>query len=90
MAPAVVAGRVVDSDGRPIAGASVLFSASPVAVPDIAQLTGSDGSFAMAAPAAGHYRVSVRASGHAAAEREVEVGAAAPAALEIVLERSPC
>jgi hypothetical protein len=90
MAPAVVAGRVVDRDGQPIAGASVLFSASPVAVPDIAQLTGSDGSFAMAAPAVGRYRVSVRASGHAVAEREVEVVGAAAAKLEIVLERAPC
>ncbi len=90
MAPAIVAGRVVDEDGRPIAGASVLFSASPVAVPDIAELTGSDGSFAMAAPSAGRYRVSVHASGHAPAERDVEVRAAAPQALEIMLERETC
>jgi hypothetical protein len=90
MAPAVVAGRVVDPDGQPIAGASVMFSASPVAVPDIAELTGSDGSFAMAAPAIGSYRVAVYATGHAAAEREVEVSAVAAAALEIVLERETC
>ena len=90
MAPAIVAGRVVDQDGRPIAGASVLFSASPVAVPDIAQLTGSDGGFAMAAPAAGRYRVSVHAAGHAAAQREVDVRAVESEALEIVLEREIC
>ena len=90
MAPAIVAGRVVDRDGQPIAGASVLFSASPVAVSDIAQLTGSDGGFAMAASAVGRYSVSVHATGHAAAELEVEVGEAVSAVLEIVLERASC
>lgn len=90
MAPDIVAGRVVDQDGQPIAGASVLFTASPVAVPDIAQLTGSDGGFAMAAPAVGRYRVSVYAAGHAAAEYEVEVRTVALATLEIVLERATC
>ena len=90
MAPARVAGRVVDQDGQPIIGASVLISAIPVAVPDIAQLTGPDGGFAMTAPVAGRYRVSVYAAGHAAAEREVDLRAAEPEALEIVLERETC
>jgi len=90
MAPAIVAGRVVGQDGQPIVGASVLFSASPVAVPDIAQLTGYDGSFAMAAPAVGRYRVSVHAPGHTAAQREVDVRAAEPETLEIILERETC
>jgi hypothetical protein len=86
----VVEGRVVDEEGRPVAGASILFSSAPVAVADIAQLTAADGGFALAASAAGRYRVSAHAAGHVSAEREVDVGATAPPALEIVLRRASC
>jgi len=88
--PALVAGRVVDEDGLPVAGATVLFAAGPVPVPDIAQLTGPDGGFAMAAPGLGTYRVRVDAPGHRPEEREVVVGTSVQAALEIALRRAPC
>lgn len=89
MDPAIVAGRVIDVDGHPVGGASVLFTAGPVALPDIAQVTGDDGRFALVAPARGRYRVGVHAAGYAAGEGEVEVATSA-APLEIVLGRTPC
>lgn len=55
---AVVSGRVLGQGGDPVGGARVFFTAGPVDLPDIAELTGSDGSFALAAPAPGKYRLS--------------------------------
>ena len=81
----LIAGTVVDAAGQPVPQAAVLFRASPVAVPDVAELTGPDGRFALHAPAAGRYRVAVHADGHAPAEEEVDVAAADPSPLTIVL-----
>jgi Carboxypeptidase regulatory-like domain len=81
----LVAGRVVDLDGRPVHGASVMFSGAPGPVPDVAELTGADGGFALAAPEAGRYVISVRAPGGATGEIAVDVGAEPPEELEISL-----
>ena len=51
------AGVVLDAAGRPVAQARVYFTASPGPTPDIAALTGSDGTFRMNAPRAGRYRI---------------------------------
>jgi len=53
----VLSGTVVDPAGRPVAGATVAVVDAPVAVPDIAAITGDDGSFSFGVPAAGSYRV---------------------------------
>jgi hypothetical protein len=82
----VVRGRVVGPDRQPVAGASIMFLQGPVALPDIAQLTDAEGTFALAAPVAGTYRLLVNAPGHPPIERRVEVSASAPAAIEIILE----
>lgn len=88
MAAIVVTGRVVDPAGSPVVGARVLVSASPVPVPDIAQLTGSDGGFAMAAPVPGAYRIAVHACGWAPAEVAVDISLLTnPPVLEIVMRR---
>ena len=81
----LIAGTVVDAAGLPVPQAAVLFREAPVAVPDVAELTGPDGRFALHAPAAGRYRVAVHSEGHPSAEEEVEVGAADPPLLTIVL-----
>jgi hypothetical protein len=44
----------------------------------------------MAAPVPGRYSVSVYAAGHAAVQREVDVTAAEPEVLEIVVGRETC
>ena len=53
----VIYGVVRDSGGRPVPGARVYFMSGPVALPDIAALTGADGAFALTAPASGSYEV---------------------------------
>ena len=55
--PGVISGRVLDSDGRPVAGARVFFARGPGPLPDVAAVTGDDGAFALSAPHAGTYHV---------------------------------
>ena len=71
----LIRGRVADKDGRPVAGAAIYVSAAPGPMPDIAQLTGEDGGFTLAAPVAGRYVVGARA-GDASGEAAVQVGTA--------------
>lgn len=53
----LIRGRVLDSAGRPVTGARVMVDAAPAAMPDIAMLSGEDGSFVLAVPAPGAYRL---------------------------------
>jgi hypothetical protein len=55
--PSLIRGVVVDGAGRTVADARVALAAAPVPVPDIAALAEEDGSFALAVPVAGVYRV---------------------------------
>jgi len=55
-----IRGRVHDRDGHPQSGASVYIVTSPVSIPDIAQMTGADGSFLLALPAPGEYVIGAR------------------------------
>jgi hypothetical protein len=79
--PVPILGVVTDDDGRPVADAAVSIEAAPVAVPDIAALTGADGSFSLPAPVTGRYTVTVvapgfrigRAVAHVDIERSTEV-----------------
>jgi hypothetical protein len=54
---ALISGKVVDEQGQPVAGARVMFTSSPVPVPDIALMTGEDGSFTLSVPANGSYEI---------------------------------
>jgi hypothetical protein len=54
----LIAGRVVDENGKPVAWARVMFTKSPVALPDIAAMTGEDGSFTISVPQNGSYEIS--------------------------------
>ncbi len=84
--PQVIAGRVVDEAGSSVAMASVYVLEAPVALPDIAQLTGPDGGFRLSAPVPGTYRIGVRHDRYAPAEASARVDAGrAETAVEIVL-----
>ena len=69
----LITGVVQEKDGGAIAGASVYFLSGPVPLPDIAGLTGEDGSFTLSAPAPGMYRIGARAAGYSPGEVEIRV-----------------
>ena len=75
---------MLDEERRPLGGARVYVVSAPVSMPDIAQLTDAQGGFALAAPAAGTYRIGIAAENYAPQERDVKVAAAAPG--EILFE----
>lgn len=69
----IVSGRVVDREGRPVAGARVFFSRGPAAFPDVALMTGEDGAYTMAAPSAGEYEITTISDEHGSAKATVNV-----------------
>jgi hypothetical protein len=85
VAATVVAGRVLDTDGNPVAGATVSFTSAPGPVPDIAGLTGADGRFLLEAPEPGRFAIAARDAAGASAEVTVDVGAVPPDEVEIRL-----
>ncbi|WP_298885831.1 carboxypeptidase regulatory-like domain-containing protein [uncultured Serinicoccus sp.] len=62
-----IRGVVLDADGGPVPGARVALEAGPVPLPDIALLTGADGTFELDLPSPGEYVVAVH--GDAASAR---------------------
>jgi hypothetical protein len=78
----LIAGTVVDKRGAPVSAAAIFFAEGPVAVPDIAMLTGADGFFAINAPVPGTYCLGVR-SGDEVTEVEIEVAAAGVADVRV-------
>lgn len=82
---AALRGVVRGADGRPLAGASIALASAPVAIPDIAQLTGADGSFALGAPVPGTYVVGVTAPDGETRKIEVTVGEGDPDPVEVSL-----
>jgi hypothetical protein len=83
----VISGVVRSADGNPVEQARVYFASGPVALPDIAALTDAQGSFSLAAPAAGTYRLECVAEGFAPAEATVEVRPGQDSKVELGLER---
>jgi hypothetical protein len=57
---AVIAGRVVDARGQPVAGAAVYVVSAPSPQPDIAPITDADGRFTLGADAVGAYVLGAR------------------------------
>lgn len=82
---ATLEGVVVDSGGAPLAGAQVAIASAPVAVPDIAQLTGADGRFSLPAPASGAYVIGVTAPDGVSRRVEMVVGDRDPAPVTVTL-----
>jgi hypothetical protein len=60
---AIVRGQVRGLDGRPVEGARVAITASPVPVPEIAAVTDAEGRFSLFAPAPGAYTFTAHADG---------------------------
>lgn len=88
-APGVITGTVTDAEGSPLADIAVSLREAPVPVPDIAALTGQDGSFALAAPSTGRYTVVATGPAGDSAEASVELAAGeATADVRIVIGSS--
>lgn len=69
----IISGVVRNPDGKPIAGARVYFTASPVALPDIAALTNERGEYSLTVPVAGNYKIGCTADDFKTLTRELEV-----------------
>jgi hypothetical protein len=69
----LIQGTVLTDQGKPIAGASVFISRSPVSVPDIAQLSNAQGKFSLTVPAIGDYTIQIAAAGFQITEMNVHV-----------------
>ncbi|HET9257834.1 MAG TPA: carboxypeptidase-like regulatory domain-containing protein [Pseudonocardiaceae bacterium] len=59
----LIAGVVRAGKGDPVAAARVYVVDAPVSLPDIAALTGADGTFTIGVPAAGRYTLEANAEG---------------------------
>jgi hypothetical protein len=66
-------GRVIDADGRPVAGAFVSVTWGTAPTPDIARKTGDDGVFQVGLPP-GKFRIRATASESRSGEVEVDGG----------------
>ncbi len=84
---AVVKGRLADESDRPVPSGTVYFISGPVALPDIAQLSGTDGEFVLSVPVPGRYRIGARAPGFTPQEADVDV-ATAEARVKLTLTRA--
>ncbi len=82
---AVVSGRVLDAAGAPVEHARVGFADAPVPVPDIAVVTGPDGSFALNAPGPGRYALFGAAEGHPTTQLTVDVHGDEPVQVDLTL-----
>jgi hypothetical protein len=87
MAGGIIAGKVIDPRGKPIAGASVMIVQGPQHE-DIALLTDEKGEFILGTRASGKYRLLVNAPGFPPAERDVEVKGGETTATQIKVRGS--
>ena len=81
--PAAVAGRVLDPQGAPVAGVEVHLRGE--GAPALSGLTGADGTFRIAVPAAGTYRVVCVIGARVETGPEVTVAAGALVSTEVAL-----
>lgn len=82
----LLSGTVHDPEGRPVAGARVLFASAPAPMPDIAALTGEEGRFTLSVPVPGKYSLAVHADGFAPAKVICDVPSANAETLRIELQ----
>ena len=81
----LICGIVQDTVGRPVGGARIVFAAGPVPLPEIAAITGEDGSFCLSAPIPGKYRIACYADGFSSEVVTVMVQSATSATISIRL-----
>jgi hypothetical protein len=82
----VIYGIVLNRAGKPVSDARVYFTASPVAVPDVAQLTAENGTFALSAPVPGTYEITAVAEDIPPSAAQVAVQQNKDAQVEIRLQ----
>lgn len=82
----LVRGVVRDARGGTVAGARVLIEDGPAPFPDVAALTGRDGSFVISVPAKGRYRLACAADGFVTGRLEAAVGDETPTPVTFELE----
>jgi hypothetical protein len=87
MTGGVIAGKVIDPHGNPIAGASVMIVRGPQHE-DIALLTDAKGEFSLGTRASGTFRLLVNAPSFPAVERDVEVRDRGTTPIQIEVGRS--
>jgi hypothetical protein len=83
--PGLIRGVVVGADGRPVGGARVFFRAGPASLPDIAALTGADGTFTLTAPEEGTYEIAAAADAAGTAHATVAIGPGGTASVTLRL-----
>lgn len=84
---AVISGIVRDRAGKPVAEARVYVAESPEPMPDVAMLSGEDGTFRVGAPAPGTYVIRCTSDdlGSGSATVNVPAGKAGTATVEVTL-----
>jgi hypothetical protein len=88
-AQSVIAGRVVDAEGRPVANASISAPSSDPAA-NVVATSNEDGAFRLGVAVPGVYTVTVRAIGYRSVERlGVRVARNQTVVLDVVLTRAP-
>ena len=70
-----IEGTVLDAAGKPVAQARVSFTSAPGPVPDVAALTGADGSFILNAPHPGAYEIGASSDALGSGSVAVAIGA---------------
>ena len=71
-----------------MAGARVLFTSAPAPLPDIAALTGEDGTFTLSVPVPGKYELAVHAEGFVPAGVHCNVHGADAETVRVALRTS--
>jgi Carboxypeptidase regulatory-like domain len=83
---ALIKGRVVDAERRPVAGAVIRIVAAPGAIRDIGQLADEAGQFVLAA-GPGRYTFGARSDEAGSGDTTVDLPDVGDVAVEIVLRR---
>lgn len=84
--PGLISGVVYDARERPVAQARVYFTDGPVPLPEIAMLTGEDGSFTLAAPVPGTYQIAFARDKSAPTKVKVSVASGQKAHVKVKLK----
>lgn len=85
----VINGLVRDRSGAPLAEASIGFASAPVALPDVAALTGTDGRFRLSVPTPGSYSLVCTLPDGTNETRTIEITANADAAVTFDINVDP-
>lgn len=83
----LVTGQILDPNGHPEADAAAYVITAPQPMPDIAMISGPDGSFTFLAPIPGRYTLGARSERWGYAETTFQIGANVDIHIELHLKR---